>query len=497
MDTHRNWIRVHATIDGFRSNLGRSPKRVGITPIAFDDLVSNVLTRWMITKTADGLPSLRTALLLALLIHVACAGHAQETPPAARPNIIFILADDLGYGDLGCYGAEDIQTPHLDQMASDGLRFTDFYANGAVCSPTRIAFLTGRYQQRVGMDNALYYQEMGRGLPASGETIADGLRSAGYVTGVSGKWHVGYDRVRQPLQQGFDHFFGLLGGNHHYFEHMDRIGVPDLWRGNEPVECEGYTTTLITDDATKFIDRNKEKTFFLFLSHAAPHFPWQGADDADKLVRPKTKSWQQGDRVTYKSMVESMDAGIGRVLETLDRLGLREKTLVVFSSDNGGHTYSRNAPLRGGKSEIWEGGTRVPCIARWPDVIPAGKTTKQVGITMDWTATFRRLAGLESDADGEDGIDLLPILCGDAAVRQRTLYWRRKHGPRRKGFEEGRAVRQGRWKLVQQKTQSEQLLFDLQTDPSESNNVIASHPDQARTLHQLLDDWEESVSTRH
>lgn len=437
--------------------------------------------------------AIRNLVVPAVLTLCVPAAEAQQSPPAARPNIVFILADDLGYGDLGCYGAEEIDTPALDRLAADGVRFTDFYANGAVCSPTRIAFLTGRYQQRVGMDNALYYQELGRGLPADGETIAEVLRSAGCATGLSGKWHVGYDHERRPLQQGFDHFFGLLGGNHHYFEHMDRIGVPDLWFGNDPVEREGYTTTLITDDAIRFISRNRQGPFFLYLSHAAPHFPWQGPDDVDKEIRPRTRSWQQGDRVTYKAMVECMDAGIGRVLEKLDDCNLRQRTLVVFTSDNGGHTYSRNAPLRGGKGELWEGGTRVPCIARWPGVIPAGSTTNQVGITMDWTATFRRLAGLESDTLGEEGIDLLPVLRGAVPERPRTLFWRRKHGPVRKGFDEGRAVRHGQWKLIEQSASGEQLLFDLESDPGESTNVIVDHPELVHQLHELLDDWEASV----
>ncbi|MEM1297503.1 MAG: sulfatase-like hydrolase/transferase, partial [Verrucomicrobiota bacterium] len=224
--------------------------------------------------------------LFALLLALAFIETAISTPP----NVVFILADDLGYGDLGCYGAPDIKTPNLNRLATEGIRFTDFYANGAVCSPTRIAFLTGRYQQRFGMDNALYYQEMGRGLPADGETLPAKLRTAGYATGLSGKWHLGYDFERQPLQQGFDHFFGLLGGNHHYFEHMDRIGVHDLWLGNESIRKDGYTTDLITRDALQFIKAHKDKPFFLYLSHAAPHFPWQGPNDRNKEVVPKKKS---------------------------------------------------------------------------------------------------------------------------------------------------------------------------------------------------------------
>ncbi len=440
--------------------------------------------------------NVRCLILLALIAGNGFKASALVASQAKRPNIVFILADDLGYGDLGCYGVEDIQTPCLDQLAADGIRFTDFYANGAVCSPTRVGFLTGRYQQRVGMDNALYYQEMGRGLPAAGNTIADALKTAGFSTGLSGKWHVGYDHERRPLQQGFDHFFGLLGGNHHYFEHMDRIGIPDLWLGNKPVERQGYTTELITQDAIGFIEQNRATPFFLFLSHAAPHFPWQGPRDAGKVVRPRTKAWQQGDRETYKSMVECMDAGIGRVLQTLQQLGLDDNTLVVFTSDNGGHTHSRNAPLRGAKAEIWEGGTRVPCIARWPGVIVAGKTTGQVGITMDWSATFRHLAGLEPDPLGEDGVDLLPILRGSKPEEPRTLFWRRKHGPKRKGFEEGRAVRHGRWKLIEQKAVKERFLFDLDTDPGETDNVIANHLDLANELHEKLDHWEDSVENR-
>lgn len=413
--------------------------------------------------------------------------QAQE-----KPNIVFILADDLGYGDVGCYGAPDIETPNIDRIATEGIRFTDFYANGAVCSPTRIAFLTGRYQQRYGMENALNYQEFGRGLPEDGKTIADHLQTVGYTTGISGKWHLGYDHERKPLQQGFDHFFGLLSGNHHYFEHMDRIGAYDLWFGNDTIEREGYTTDLITDDAVGLIEKNADHPFFLFLSHAAPHFPWQGPDDVDKLIQPKKKNWQEGDRETYIAMVESMDDGIGTVLEKLDSLGLAESTLVIFTSDNGGHTYSRNAPLRDYKGTVFEGGIRVPCIARWPGKIAADTTTDQVAITMDWTATFANIAGIESDSLDFDGKDLTPILTGESENFERTLFWRRQPGPSRKNVPILRAVRDGNWKRVEPENE-DPLLFNLEKDISEENNLAAEHPEKMAKLGEKLDAWENEV----
>jgi len=275
---------------------------------------------------------------------------------------------------------------------------------------------------------------------------------------------------------------------------MDRVGVPDLWLNSKPVEREGYTTDLITADALQFIEKHKTRPFFLYLSHAAPHFPWQGPNDREKEIRPKMPEWQQGDRETYVAMVESMDAGIGRVLDKLDELKLRDKTLVVFTSDNGGHTYSRNAPLRGAKGDLWEGGIRVPCIASWAGVLPSGKITRQVGITMDWTATFRRLAGLGADPQGEDGINLMPVLTGAQPEQERTLFWRRKHGPVRKGFEEGRSIRQGQWKLIENHDSGERFLFNLRSDIGESSNVISQQPDEAAELHKLLAGWEEDVS---
>ncbi len=431
-----------------------------------------------------------TGLIVSLAFQLAA--HAADLP-----NIVFIMSDDQGYGDLGCYGADDLRTPHLDQLAKDGVRFTDFYANGPTCTPTRAGFLTGRYQQRLGLDNALTYQEMGRGMKVDGPTVARDLQGKGYTTALSGKWHLGYDTGRTPLDQGFDHFFGLLGGNHHYFQHMDRIGVPDLWRGRKAIEDDGYTTDLITRDAIDFIRANQDRPFFLYLSHAAPHFPFQGPNDRDKTVEPKKKNWQTGDRETYIAMVERMDQCIGETLAEIDQLGLRDNTLVIFTSDNGGDVHARNAPFSGHKSSIQEGGIRVPCIARWPGgKLPAGKVISAPAITMDWTATIRRLAGLEADPAREDGLDLMPLLTGKvSALPERALFWRRKSGPRRKVDNPSRAVRSGEWKLFEKTDGSgERYLYNVTAAPTEATNLILKHPELAAKLSAALDDWEKSVA---
>ncbi len=437
-----------------------------------------------------------TYIILTLL--ASCPGCNRKGLVQDQPNILFIMADDLGYGELGCYGCKDIRTPVLDKLAKEGIRFTDFYANAPVCSPTRLAFLTGRYQQRFGMDDALYYQEMGRGIPGDVKTIAGELAGNGYATGLFGKWHVGYDMDRRPLQQGFENFFGILGGNHHLFKHFDKIGVYDFWSGNDTITREGYTTELITEEAIAFIRENQKNPFFLYLSHLAPHFPYIGSTDEQKDVRPKHKSWMEGDSGTYAAMVEHMDSEIGRVLNLLDELGLRDQTLVVFTSDNGGAEYapySRNDPFRGFKSSIWEGGIRVPCIVRWPGALSAGEVTGQVGITMDWTTTFSRLTGLKFFTEVQDGIDLLPILKGEKPIEQRNLFWRVKSGPVRKVPEAYRAVRHQHWKLIEQ-YEGERWLFDLEKDPGESLNLASDHPMLTDQLIQKLDDWESLMEVK-
>lgn len=411
---------------------------------------------------------------------------------ASQPNLLFILADDLGYGDLGCHGAPDIRTPRLDALAAEGMRFTDAYANGPTCSPTRHAFITGRYQQRGGLEYALYYQEKDAGLPPGGETLPRLLSDAGWRTALIGKWHLGYNAERAPNAQGFQHFFGLLGGNHHYFKHMDRLGHHDLFLNGEAVKREGYSTDLFTDDAIRLLREKRDRPFFLYLSHPAPHFPYQGPNDAARVVEPKTKSWQSGTRANYVSMVEHLDQSVGRVLDELDRLDLAKSTLVVFTSDNGGDPMGRNLPLSGIKGTLSEGGIRVPCIARWPGVIPAGKISATPIITMDWSATFLALADV-TRREVSDGVNLLPLLRSEGdALPPRDLFWRRVPEPVRGKVVPQRAVRSGAWKYLEEQGQPPRL-FDLAQDPAETRDLSSRHPALSARLRAKLDAWESTM----
>jgi len=421
--------------------------------------------------------------LLGSFLPLAASLFAASAP---RPNVVFILADDLGYADLSCQGATDIRTPNIDRLAKEGVRLTDFYANGPVCSPTRCGLMTGRYQQHIGgLEWAIPPGKKHLGLPAGEKTIAAMLHEAGYVTALSGKWHLGYTADRAPNAHGFDRFFGLLSGNHDYFTHRENNGEPDLYLDDKPVVMEGYSTHLITRHALQFLDAIKDKPFFLYVAFNAPHFPFQGPEDAARQIT--LKEWAQGTRETYVKMVEAMDGGAGEILAALDRHGLTRKTLVVFASDNGGDRYSRNGPLAKGKGQLWEGGIRVPCLARWPGHIPSQKVCPQIGITMDWTATIAELAGAKPPKDRPfEGIDLLRILSGKSHVRERTLFWRRA-GP--DFVKTHRAARRGDWKLVED-TKGKSFLYNLAQDIGETNNLADAEPARVAKLRKLLDGWE-------
>jgi arylsulfatase A-like enzyme len=412
-------------------------------------------------------------------------------PGRARPNVLFILADDLGYGDLSCYGRPDYKTPVLDRFASEGLKFTSNYAAAPVCTPTRCAFITGRYPQRlpVGLEEPLTRNSPEVGLPDGHPTIATQLRAAGYDTALIGKWHLGWKAEFNPVRHGFDEFFGVLSGAVDYFTHAAADATrteggkpsPDLWENETRVERSGYLTDVLTDRAIDYIARKRGRPFFLSLQYNAPHSPWEGPGDAgvdhdDHGPGPMAAG---GSLATYGAMMRSLDANIGRVLAALKRAGLERDTLVVFTSDNGGERYSYNWPFSGEKFDLREGGTRVPAIARWPGVVPASSTSEQPIITMDWTATFIAVAGAApAPSYPLDGESLLPTLRGERAVHDRAFFWR----TRNRG-----AARIGNWKYLQ--NADGEHLFDVGVDFGEKAELKTKRADVFATVKSRYDAW--------
>ncbi|HEV8110768.1 MAG TPA: sulfatase-like hydrolase/transferase [Burkholderiales bacterium] len=403
-----------------------------------------------------------------------------------KPNFIFILADDLGYADLGCYGGRSQCSPNLDRMASQGLRFTDGYANSPVCSPTRFALATGRWQYRLrGAADEPIASRIGRGrpdlgLPPSHPTLPSLLRDAGYATALIGKWHLGFPPYFGPLKSGYQEFFGPMSGGVDYFRHCDSAGTHDLYEGEEEVHRSGYMTDLLSDRAVHFVQRHKGTPFLLSLHYTAPHWPWETRDDAEESKRISNIAHLDGGSVrTYLAMIRQMDEGIGRVLAALDGNGDAGNTFVVFTSDNGGERFSDNWPLIGGKMDLLEGGIRVPYIARWPARVPQGKSTAQLAITMDWTATFLNAAGVAPHPDYPlDGIDLL------TNEKSRNLYWRMK-------FREQKAVRSGTWKYLS--IEGNEFLYDLARDPRERANMKQREPGVFEKLKLDYATWEQGI----
>ena len=433
------------------------------------------------------------SILLAIAMQHSAAG-------ADRPNVIFILVDDMGYGDIGPFGATDLETPHLDRLAREGVKLTDSYSAGSVCSPTRVAFLTGRYQQRVGIEWADMWIGTA-GLSPSETSIARMLKNDGYATGVFGKWHVGGTAEFGPNAHGFDEFFGFLGPNVDYYTHRElipRTGVPDLFENTEPVEREGYMTDLITERSVGFIEQHADHPFFLYVSYNAPHWPFQ-PPDRRWVAYPEERF--KGTRRDYNSMVERIDDGIGEILAALDQKRLASKTLVIFTSDNGGERLSRNVPFFHHKVSLWEGGIRVPCLIRWPGQLPAGTTSRQASITMDFSATILAAAGTEPpEGRTLDGINLVPILKGDKPVQDRALFWRTPIlGPCTPSYANfecmlQKAVRKGRWKYVLDGYEKLELLFDLENDPGEQRSLAYQYPEVVRELRDLGKQWEQEVA---
>jgi arylsulfatase A len=421
---------------------------------------------------------------------------------AAKPNIVFILVDDMGYGDIASYGAPDVRTPQLDRLASQGVRFTQFYANGAECTPTRTAFLTGRYPQRagglecaIGTGNVGRYDEAIRlaeksdlGLPAEQAVLAKSLKAQGYATGIFGKWHLGYERKFFPDRFGFDESFYFLGGNVDYFTHAELSPIPALYSGDKPIRRKGYMTHLITQDALSFIDRHKAEPFFLYLPYSTPHFPFQAPGDVDKVFTKE--NWMEGSRETYVAMLEDMDTQVGRIMASLESADLAKNTILVFASDHGGMGPSRNAPFRDKKGTLFEGGIRTTCIARWPGKLPAARTSSRLTLTFDLTASFLAAASAESPLP-LDGIDIFADIATGKKPEPRIVGWRARRGDRT-----WRAIRADNLKYVSkiENNAIDEYLFDIAKDPAETTNLIPSHPDETKQMLRLLGAWEDNVA---
>ena len=464
----------------------------------------NNQTRREFLKTAG----ISTASMATSSMLSGSATWARAAHRAKKPNIVFVLADDLGYGDLGCYGRQDIKTPVIDRVADEGVRFTQYYSNGPECSPTRTAFLTGRYQQRVGgLECAIGTGNVGRyddairlrethdlGLPVEETTIVRMLKDAGYATAITGKWHLGYEPKFAPHLHGFDHAFYCIGGGMDYFHYLDTVAGYNLFLNGDPIRREGYFTDLATDEAIKFIDTHADGPFFLYVPYTAPHSPFQGPDDYRPDPLPlDSPLWKQGQAPpdVYVAMIEHMDKCIGRILKVLDDKGLTKDTVVIFSSDNGGTGSARNAPLSKIKGSTFEGGIRVPAVARWPGVIPKGLVSDQVCITMDFSASIVRIAGATVPRGRElDGLDILKLAETGRPLRKRTLFWRGRRGDRT-----WRAVRDGDLKYIRRTGggRTEEYLFDLKEDVGETRSLLEEQPEEVRRLKAMLTDWEKQV----
>ena len=432
---------------------------------------------------------MRSIISVALVMVAAVANASAQT----KPNVVLIMTDDMGYADIGSYGAADIRTPNIDSLARDGVRLTDFYSNGVLCSPTRAGLMSGRYQQRYGVENALPNAGAPgseRGLKASRFSLPRLLRDNGYATALVGKWHLGYTPDMSPGAHGFEYFFGLKSGFHDYYQHTSGDGKPDLWENDHPIQQQGYMTDLITERAVKFIGEHAGGPFFIDVAFNAPHWPYQVPDKPSvapgngRHVMPNEPGTST--RADYVAMLERVDRGVGEILRALDQRGLAANTIVIFTNDNGGEWLASNAPLFSRKLTVWEGGIRVPAIVRWPGRIRPGTVSGQVGITMDLTASILAATNTAVPAEaGHDGINLFPTLEGRAGEVTRTLFWRSNLGRSQK------AVRSGDWKLVIDGSHT--MVFNVRTDVGERNELANRRQDIAQKLRPLLAQWENEV----
>lgn len=434
------------------------------------------------------------------LFSSALAEEKQASPK--RPNILLITADNLGYGDLGCYGNKVMQTPRLDQLAREGARLTDFYTASPTCTVSRATLLTGRYPQRIGLNHQLSADEnYADGLRQSERLIPQYLKPQGYETACFGKWNIGFSPGSRPTERGFDKFFGFAAGNIDYYHHY-YAGRHDLWRGLKEVFVKGYSTDLFADEACQFIAENQKRPFFIYLPFNAPHFPskrnkqpgqgneWQAPDSAFEAYgySPQTKDPQK----RYRAVVTALDTAIGRVLDQLDACGLRDNTLVIWYSDNGafmlkdrGLEVASNKPLRDGGVTLWEGGIRVPAIVRYPGRIQAGSVNSSPLISLDILPTLIAVSGGKLPQDRTlDGKNMLPVLEHPETARPRTFFFQyRKYS----------AVRQGDYKLLRTNPKQPFMLFDLKQDLSETTDLSQQQPQKTAQLKAAYEKWEQNV----
>jgi arylsulfatase A-like enzyme len=447
--------------------------------------------------------NLPTRTLLAIALSLTAAWLSRDPVEAQskrRPNILVIVADDMGYADIGVHGSRDIPTPNIDRLARQGIRFTDAYVSGPYCSPTRAGLLTGRYQQRFGHEfNAGLGSQLG--LPLSETTIADRLKAAGYRTALFGKWHLGMLEKFHPMQRGFETFFGFLGGGHSYLD--VGTGRASIMDGTATATSIDYLTDALADRATAYIKQHASEPFFLYLAFNAVHTPMH----VTEKYLARFPNIQDQQRRTYAAMLSAMDDGIGKTLATLREHNLEQDTLVIFFSDNGGPTMatttvngSSNAPLRGSKRTTWEGGIRVPFIIQWRDRLPAGRIDRRPIIQLDVLPTVLAAAGVEADKSAAfDGVNLLPFLTSKTQSSPHdTLYWR---------LGGMMAIRRGNWKLVKSREGAfvdrdpgvlsdlaGAELFNLADDIGETKNLAGTQSDKVKELGSAWQQWNKQLA---
>ncbi|MGK7393483.1 MAG: sulfatase family protein [Candidatus Cyclobacteriaceae bacterium M3_2C_046] len=432
--------------------------------------------------------------LMISLIYQGCqvsSGEKNNVTEEEKPNILVILTDDQGFGDLSSYGAKDLQTPNIDGLVEDGMKFSNFYANCPVCSPTRAALLTGRYQEYVGVPGVIrtHQQDSWGFLDTAAILLPEPLNQAGYKTGIIGKWHLGLESPNTPNERGFQYFKGFLGDMMDDYWTHERFGNNYMRLNDSVIEPEGHATDLFSDWAVDYVTTAKEKgkPWFLYLAYNAPHFPVQPPEDW--LVKVKQREPDISDtRAKLVAFIEHMDDGIGRVIQSLKETEQYDHTLIFFTSDNGGHLPSEanNGPWRDGKQSVYEGGIRVPACAVWPGKIKPGSSSEAYLLTMDIYPTVLAAAGA-GYAHRIEGQDFLPILLEEEQrVGERPLFFSRREGNMRYRGQAIEAVRSGQWKLLQNNPFEPQELYNMEEDPYETNNVFDQYPEKVKELNQLL-----------